>query len=262
MEKKHNPGIVNLKDSNPAANIGNSNPALQSSFLNPLAALGNLFGGQQTPGLPQAGGFNPLAAFSPEQIQRLALLQYLQNPFGGLAGLPNFAANNPVAAPAAPNLANAAQINPSKPVLRTETVFTTKSVPIFFGNKKMYTTVTSAVGVTTLTDYVAATGASVANTAHPAAGLSPVGAYNPLGGLAALQPSFTVTSQPVIRETVLPSTITKEVRITFRNTPTLTTLTSTKMVSTQVTQFVTKTVRVTPSIGAGFGANPFAALLG
>ena len=189
-------------------------------------------------------------------------MAFLQNPFGGLAGLPNFAVNNPVAAAAnVPNLANAAQINPSKPVLRTETVFTTKSVPIFFGNKKMYTTVTSAVGVTTLTDYVADTAASTPNTVNPAAGLSPVGAYNPLGGLA-LQPSFTVTSQPVIRETVLPSTITKEVRITFRNTPTLTTLTSTKMVSTQVTQYVTKTVRVTPSIGAGFGANPFAALLG
>ncbi len=43
---------------------------------------------QATPGLP---AFNPLASLTPEQLQQLALLQYLQNPFGSLAGLPNLA---------------------------------------------------------------------------------------------------------------------------------------------------------------------------
>lgn len=42
----------------------------------------------------QQGGFNPLAGLTPEQLQQLALLQYLQNPFGSLAGLPNLAGQN------------------------------------------------------------------------------------------------------------------------------------------------------------------------
>ena len=60
----------------------------------------------------------------------------------------------------------------------------------------------------------------------------------------------------------------QEIRITFRNTPTVTTLTSTTMVATQITEFVTKTVRAQPTLnpGAGLaglgGFNPLAALLG
>ena len=61
----------------------------------------------------------------------------------------------------------------------------------------------------------------------------------------------------------------QEIRITFRNTPTVTTLTSTTMVATQVTEFVTKTVRAQPTLapgaglsGFGGGFNPLAALLG
>merc|ERR1712203_704141 len=46
---------------------------------------------------------------------------------------------------------------------------------------------------------------------------------------------FVVTSEPVIRDTQVPSTIYKEIRITFRNTPTVTTLTTTSLVQTQIT---------------------------
>lgn len=104
MEKEHNPEIHDMKKQ--------TTPSLQSSQSNP------------TPGLP----FNPLASLTPEQIQQLALLQYLQNPFGGLGGLPNLAA--------LPNQqpANPAVIQPSKPIVRTETVYTTNTIPLFFGN--------------------------------------------------------------------------------------------------------------------------------
>ena len=37
--------------------------------------------------------------------------------------------------------------------LQTSTVFTTATIPLNFGNKKLYTTVTSAIGVTTVTEY-------------------------------------------------------------------------------------------------------------
>ena len=63
-------------------------------------------------------------------------------------------------------------------------------------------------------------------------------------------------SSPVTRDTVVTQTLTEQIKITFRNIPTLTTLTSTKLVSTQVTSFVTKTERVVPT------ANPLAGLLG
>ena len=76
-----------------------------------------------------------------------------------------------------------------------------------------------------------------------------------------------VTSEAVVKDTVIPSTITKEIKITFRNTPTITHLTSTTMVSTRVTEYVTKTV-APGGIGGGPGSNaapafnPLAALFG
>ncbi len=47
----------------------------------------------------------------------------------------------------------------------------------------------------------------------------------------------------------------------YRNTPTLTVLTSTTMVSTRVTEYVTKTVQGQPGASA-LPFNPLAALLG
>ena len=183
MEKEHNPEIHDMKKQ--------TTPSLQSSQTNP------------TPGLP----FNPLASLTPEQIQQLALLQYLQNPFGGLGGLPNLAA--------LPNQqpANPVAIQPSKPIVRTETLYTTNTIPLFFGNKKLFTTLTSAIGVTTITEnpqpQATVAAALPQQPAFNPAAFNPAAAFN-------LQPSFTVTSAPVVEETVLPSTIYKEIKITFR----------------------------------------------
>ena len=207
----------------------------------------------------------PAFNFSPEQIQQLALLQYLQNPFGSLAGLPNLAAPNPQAL----NVAQAPAINQS-PVIKTSTLFTTKTLPIFFGNKKHYTTVTSEIGVTTVTEYEAGQAAQQKTIApfqqqQPQKPTLPIGlpAQNPLFNPINLQPSFTVTSEPIVQDTILPSTIFKEIKITFRNIETVTTLTTTSLVNTQITKYVTKTVQATPSINPALGlGNPLAALLG
>ena len=86
-----------------------------------------------------------------------------------------------------------------------------------------------------------------------------------IGGGGQQNGGFIVTSEPVIQEKEVPSTVFKEIRITFRNTPTVTTLTQTTMVKTQITSYVTRTVRnqATLSPGSGFGGfNPLAALLG
>ena len=70
-----------------------------------------------------------------------------------------------------------------------------------------------------------------------------------------------VTSEAVVKNTVIPSTITKEIKITFRNTPTITHLTSTTMVTTRVTEYITKTV-APGSAAAAPAFNPLAALFG
>ena len=70
-------------------------------------------------------------------------------------------------------------------------------------------------------------------------------------------PAFIETSQEVVKDTVVPSTIYKEIKITFRNSPTTTTLTTITMVSTKITSYVTKTIRA-PATMNPFN-NPFAA---
>lgn len=143
---------------------------------------------------------------------------------------------------------------------------------MFLGAKKFFTTLTQAIGVTTKTEYETATQTVNAGNGF-FGGLSAFGqqaqqAPAPVQQQAA---GFIVTSEPITKETTVPSTVTKEIRITFRNTPTVTTLTSTTMVTSQITEYVTRTVRAQPTLGpaaglaglAGAGGfNPLAALLG
>ena len=157
---------------------------------------------------------------------------------------------------------------------KTETLYSTSTIPLFLGAKKFFTTLTQAVGVTTKTEYETTT-----QTVNNANGFGNFGSglnfnqqqqQRPAGGqiaapVAAAGGGFIVTSEPVIRDTQVPSTVTKEIRITFRNTPTVTTLTSTTLVQTQITSYITRTVRNQPTLspGSGFGGfNPLAALLG
>ena len=150
---------------------------------------------------------------------------------------------------------------------KTETVYATSTIPLFLGAKKFFTTLTQAIGVTTKTEFETTT-----QTVNAASGL--LGGLNfqqPQAAVPAAAPGFIVTSEPVIKDTMVPSTVTKEIRITFRNTPTVTTLTSTTLVSSQITSYVTRTVRAQPTLGPGAGLaggfnqggfNPLAALLG
>ena len=117
----------------------------------------------------------------------------------------------------------------------------TSVIRLLFGAKETFTTLVQTVGLTTSTDYVLTT------RTLPAAGLA--AANHQLPNLAALVPSFTLVTSPVTRDTLVTQTHTEQIRITFRNIPTLTTLTSTKVVSTQVTSYVTKTQSLNPLAG-------------
>ena len=117
----------------------------------------------------------------------------------------------------------------------------TSVIKLRFGAKETFTTLVQTVGVTTSTDYVL--------TTRTLAGGGLAGASPQIPNLAALVPSFTLVTSPVTRDTLVTQTHTELIRITFRNVPTLTTLTSTKVVSTQVTSYVTKTQSLNPLAG-------------
>ena len=132
-------------------------------------------------------------------------------------------------------------VTESSPVLVTEPVVETSVIRLLFGAKETFTTLIQTAGVTTSTDYVL--------TTKTLAGAGLALANKQLPNLAALVPSFTLVSSPVTRDTLVTQTLTEQIRITFRNVPTLTTLTSTKVVSTQVTSYVTKTQSLNPLAG-------------
>ena len=129
----------------------------------------------------------------------------------------------------------------SSPVLVTRPVVETSVIRLLFGAKETFTTLIQTVGLTTSTDYVLTT------RTLPSPGLA--AANQQLPNLAALVPSFTLVTSPVTRDTLVTQTHTEQIRITFRNIPTLTTLTSTKVVSTRVTSYVTKTQSLNPLAG-------------
>ena len=126
-------------------------------------------------------------------------------------------------------------------MLVTQPVVETSVIRLLFGAKETFTTLIQTVGLTTSTDYVLTT------RTLPSPGLA--GANQQFPNLAALVPSFTLVTSPVTRDTLVTQTHTEQIRITFRNIPTLTTLTSTKVVSTRVTSYVTKTQSLNPLAG-------------
>ena len=135
-------------------------------------------------------------------------------------------------------------VTESSPVYVTEPVIDTTVLKVFFGARETYTTLVNTAGVTTRTEYLTST-----RTLAP--GLGGLGQQQGVANLPALPllPSYTVVSSPVTRDTVITETQTEEFRITFRNVETFTTITSTKLVSTQITSFITQTQTVNPLAG-------------
>ena len=62
-------------------------------------------------------------------------------------------------------------ITSSKPIYHTETLYSTATIPLLFGTKKIFTTLTQAVGVTTRTEYELST--QTVNNANNFGNLSP-----------------------------------------------------------------------------------------
>jgi hypothetical protein len=145
-------------------------------------------------------------------------------------------------------------ITETKPIYRTETAYETDTIKLFYGASSFYSTLTRSVSMTTITDYEYAT-KTVGNGLGrlPFAGNtqnknvideSPLAAL-PFGGFG-IQPAVTVVTDTITKNTVVPSVFEESYRIRFRNEFVFTTITSTTQVSTQLTEYVTRTKRVSP----------------
>lgn len=179
-------------------------------------------------------------ALSPEQLQQLALLRLL----------------NPAAA------AQAQVITTSRPVVKLETVYESHVIPLFNGVSTTFSTISRPIATVTKTDFEFGT-----STLPPLAGLPPglpppglppgLPPVNPLFPQAAQpQQQFSVTSTPVVTQTIVTQTESKVLKLTFGAKTAYTTITSTRVVPTVLTTYVTASVPVQPSAAAFPGYFP------
>lgn len=172
-------------------------------------------------------------ALSPEQLQQLAILRLL----------------NPAAA------AQQQVITTSRPVVKLETVYESHIVSLFNGISTTLSTISRPVGTVTKTDYEYGT-----STISGLPGLPP-----PLPqGLPAINPLFpqppaaqySVTSTPVVTQTIVTQTESKVLKLTFGAKTAYTTITSTRVVPTVLTTYVTASVPVVQATAAFPGYFP------
>lgn len=172
------------------------------------------------PTLPEA---SPTPALNPDQLQQLALLRLLN--------------------PAAQGV-----ITTSKPIIKVETVYESHVIPIINGQNTIHSTISKILGTVTKTDYEIGT-----STLAPALPIPPV---NPLFPNA--QPQFTVTSSPVVQNTVVTQTASKILKLTFGAKTAYTTVFSTTLVPTLLTTYMTASVPVVPTAAfPGFYPAPY-----
>ncbi|KAJ6646634.1 hypothetical protein Bhyg_01847 [Pseudolycoriella hygida] len=174
----------------------------------------------------------PMQNLSPDQLQQLALLRFL----------------NPNAAPQIPQMNQV--ITTSKPVLKTETVFESHVIPIFNGVSTSFSTISRPVATVTKTEY------EIGTSAVPSLPLPPP-PINPL--FPQQQQQFQITTAPIVTQTMLTHTQSKILKLTFGAKTAYTTIFSTTVVPTILTTFVTQSVAVQPTAAfPGYFPAPFA----
>lgn len=168
-------------------------------------------------------------ALSPEQLQQLALLRFLN---------PNAPLPQQV-------------ITTSKPVVKLETIYDTHVIPIFNGVSTSLSTLSRPVATVSKTEYEYGT----STLALPQIPQLPTLPPNPL-----LQPQLILTSTPVVTQTMVTNTDSKVLKLTFGAKTAYTTLFSTRVVPTVLTTYITTQVPVQPTAAGfpGFFPAPYA----
>lgn len=189
---------------------------------------------------PQAQLLEPTSPpLSPEQIQQLALLRFL-NPN---ANLPNV-------------------ITQSKPVLKLETLYESHVIPIFNGQTTLFSTLSRPIATVSKTEYEYVT--STLGLPQPQPLIPQQPQLNPLlqqqpqlNPLLPPQPQFALSSTPVVTQTMVTQTESKVLKLTFGAKTAYTTLFSTKVIPTQLTTYLTASVPVQPTAFPGFFPAPY-----
>ncbi|KAG8225988.1 hypothetical protein J437_LFUL003047 [Ladona fulva] len=161
---------------------------------------------------------------SPEQLQQLALLRLL----------------NPAAAPQV--------LTTSRPVLKLETLYESHVIPFWNGLSTLFSTISRPIATVSKTEYEYGTTiapAAIPSVIPPAQPLIPNNPFLP-------QPQFTITSQPVVQQTMVTSTDSKILRLTFGAKTVYSTLYSTTVVPTVVTSYVTTSAPVHQVVAPAF----------
>lgn len=203
-----------------------------------LHATKNPTGSEIEPSFNPAGQFQPAQEapiLSPEQLQQLALLRYI-NPYAA-AGLPFGYPGLGSGIGGFGGLNGADRgvqvIQTSRPVVKTTDIIKTEVVPIWDGAKTIYSTITRNRGTTVVTE-----------TEYGTTTLNPF-------------QQFTVVSSPVVTEITTTSTELRVYRIIFRAQTTFTTVTSTSVFPTVVTTYVSSTVPIQPTAFPGLYSGNF-----
>lgn len=167
----------------------------------------------------------PTPGLSQEQLQQLAILRLL----------------NPHAAAQA----QAQVITTSKPVVKLETVYESHVIPIFNGLSTILSTISKPVATVTKTEFEFGT-STIAGLPVPQVNpFSQIPQVNPLFQQA--QPQFTITSTPIVTQTLVTQTDSKVLKLTFGAKTAYTTILSTRVVPTVLTTYLTASVQVQPT---------------
>lgn len=179
----------------------------------------------ETPTTPATANIDPfMQNLSPEQLQQLALLRFL----------------NPAAAAQLPPQV----ITTSKPVVKLETVYESHVIPIFNGVSTTFSTISRPVATVSKTEYEIGT----STLAMPQLPLPPQ-QINPLFQ----QPQqFQITTAPIVTQTMVTETRSKILKLTFGAKTAYTTLFSTQVVPTILTTYITQSVPIVQPTAAAF----------
>ncbi|XP_018395002.1 PREDICTED: mucin-17 [Cyphomyrmex costatus] len=162
---------------------------------------------------------------TPEQAQQLALLKYFGQP--------------------QPQV-----ITTSKPVVTLETLYESHVIPVVNLGNTIYSTLTRPVGTVPKTSYEY--GTSTLSPVLPQPQIQQV----PQLPLFPQQPQFTVTSAPIITQTLATVSDSRVLKLTFGAKTAYTTLFSTRIVPTELTTYITNTVPIQPTVAAYPGYYP------
>ncbi|XP_012287296.1 uncharacterized protein LOC105703457 [Orussus abietinus] len=153
---------------------------------------------------------------SPEQAQQLALYKYFGQP--------------------QPQV-----ITTSRPVVVLETVYESHVIPVLSGGNTVYSTLSRPVATVPRTSYEYGT-----STISPI--LPPPVPQPQVPLFPQQQPQFTVTSAPIVTQTLATVSDSRVLKLTFGAKTAYTTLFSTKVIPTELTTYVTSTVPLQPTV--------------